>query len=196
MEGIKNYVVSGLADEYDAKSGHAWNKIYLDLDGDSNVYSPTWYMVDLTWCDSLMLNNQEVFVHDYFLIHDGYELINKRVCLSDWYKTNLAANTIFDYYKSTFNKLGISLHSSSYAGTGKDKLVNMIATIVLSMLDKGETCIDFKYDNSLDGDFVEAINEANQKLNEQGKNITISNIDYARYRTSSGNTLVVLTLNY
>ena len=69
MEGITTTIVSGATDSSNKEStGHAWNKIYLDVDGDGNK---EWYVVDCTWDDSVT-SSYELLTHTYFMIPESY----------------------------------------------------------------------------------------------------------------------------
>ena len=70
MEGIECMVVDGLSDRSNSSSGHAWNKIYLDHDGDG---TSDWFVVDCTWDDTLASSGDfEYLMHTYFLIPESY----------------------------------------------------------------------------------------------------------------------------
>lgn len=69
MEEIDCIVVNGLADFSDENSGHAWNKVSLDIDNDS---VKEWFNVDCTYDHILLKGTQIVLTHQYFLIPDNY----------------------------------------------------------------------------------------------------------------------------
>ena len=196
MEGIKNYVISGLADKYDKNSRHAWNKIYLDIDGLNEEYSPNWYFVDLTWCDGVTLDGLNIFTHNYFLLSDSNELITNRLTYSNYYPT---ASSNFNYYKSNFNKLGQNLHSSMYAGSGQTQLENFLTTIIYAIYEKGETSIDVNYSVSLYTYLDITIQKiSNNLLNNFGINIGVGGANELTYASlASGNgsdNILLLTL--
>lgn len=66
MEGIKTIKITGFAN-----GDHAWNKIYLDSDGDG---VKEWHNVDVTWDGSLKITSgdttYELSVHKKFLLSD------------------------------------------------------------------------------------------------------------------------------
>lgn len=73
IEGLKTITVGGSSDKNDiSNTGHAWNKSYLDADGDGQK---EWYSVDVTWDDlHTTLNGikYELLSHEYFMIPDSY----------------------------------------------------------------------------------------------------------------------------
>ena len=69
MEGIDCVVVDGLADSSDSSSGHAWNKVCFDLDGDGEK---EWFSVDCTYDDQPTTSKTSYLTHQYFLIPDSY----------------------------------------------------------------------------------------------------------------------------
>ncbi len=194
MEGIKNYVVSG----YDGGS-HAWNKVYLDIDGAGATYQPAWYMVDLTWCDQsgIKLEGKQAFNHNYFLLSDDNALISDRTTNSSYYPQ---ATTSFDYYKTQFNKLGVYLHSSMYEGSGATKLENYLTAIIYQMYAKNQTCIDFVLDkNIVSGEFTEEISTALRNvLSSLNSNygIEFTSCNYSYCTRGSSEFTVMLTIDY
>lgn len=68
MEEIPCIIIDGLARSNDPTSGHAWNKIYLDHDGDGTA---DWFAVDCTY-DDAKSGDYEYLYHEYFLIPDSY----------------------------------------------------------------------------------------------------------------------------
>lgn len=73
MEGLKTIKITGYTiDEYGNSSGHAWNKIYIDADGNGEK---EWYNVDLTWDGGVLIQGSdskiyELSTHLYFLLSD------------------------------------------------------------------------------------------------------------------------------
>ena len=76
------------------KVGHAWNKTFIDIDGDGNK---EWYNLDLTWDGGFLIlgkNNEvyELLSHRYFLLSDT-QFTNHYA-----YVDKVVADTEFDYY--------------------------------------------------------------------------------------------------
>lgn len=72
MEGIKAIFISGATDKWNIEdTGHAWNKVYIDFDGDG---TNEWLTVDCTFDDvtvSMSDEKYEVMSHEYFMISDS-----------------------------------------------------------------------------------------------------------------------------
>ena len=100
MEGIRSVRITGDASQPanpDAKSGHAWNKVLIDIDGDS---VREWYVVDSTWGDRTVKyaedDIKENLSYTYFLLRDSD--------IASTHEENAhpypVANTTFDFYAS------------------------------------------------------------------------------------------------
>ena len=69
LENIECIVINGATDKTDPdNTGHAWNKIYLDVDGDAEK---EWLAIDCTWDDSSD-GTTEYLKHQFFMIPDTY----------------------------------------------------------------------------------------------------------------------------
>lgn len=101
MEGIRCLRVTGTASQPanpSDKSGHAWNKVFIDIDGNG---VREWYIVDTTWGDRStkddLDNVFENLSYTYFLLRDSD--------VSSTHEENGAiipvANTTFDFYANT-----------------------------------------------------------------------------------------------
>ncbi len=101
MEGIRCLRVTGTATQPanpSDKSGHAWNKVFIDIDGNG---VREWYIVDTTWGDRStkddLDNVFENLSYTYFLLRDSD--------VSSTHEENGAiipvANTTFDFYANT-----------------------------------------------------------------------------------------------
>lgn len=95
MEGIKCIVVAGLANKEDPGSGHAWNKIYLDTDGDG---ANEWYIVDCTHDDPGAGNNTEYLRHEYFMATD--EMLSVRQEFKAYPKTTKSTEGFYGNFKA------------------------------------------------------------------------------------------------
>lgn len=97
MEGIKTITISGASDKNDLENtGHAWNKIYLDADGDG---TKEWLSADLTWDDSktrLDGTVYELLSHEYFMIPDDY--IGQRYEKIDYPQSTTYDMTYYDIF--------------------------------------------------------------------------------------------------
>ena len=125
MEGIKTVKISGQAtNDGENYSGHAWNKIYLDADGDG---LKEWYNLDLTWDgQEIMFENSGAYVayeyskHQYFLVTDKV-LNEKHTAFVDKYQGQ--ATTEFNYYaKMVFD----TINNYDYYITSVDELAGYI----------------------------------------------------------------------
>lgn len=100
MEGIQTIRISG-----DAGGGHAWNKTYIDADGNG---TKEWYTIDCTWDDSAnYINSQryELLSHDYFMIPDSY--MPDRTEDIDYQPSVTTGGTYYDTFKLGGNSLKI-----------------------------------------------------------------------------------------
>ena len=91
MEGIEAVKINGQAGSEESTVSHAWNKVYLEIDGVSN-----WYMLDATWND-IPASSEEYLSHRYFLLSDT-DIEDSHFAESEF---NPVANTQFDYYNYT-----------------------------------------------------------------------------------------------
>ena len=98
MEGIRSIRVTGDASQPanpDDKSGHAWNKVLIDIDDDG---VREWYVVDSTWGDRTVKyaedDIKENLSYTYFLLRDSD--------IASTHEENAhpypAANTTYDFY--------------------------------------------------------------------------------------------------
>jgi hypothetical protein len=90
MEGIEAIKINGTSNSQGSSVGHAWNKVYLEIDG---VYD--WYVIDATW--GVVLAGEEVLAHDYFLINDA-DIADSHFAASTY---NPVSDAEFDYYSYT-----------------------------------------------------------------------------------------------
>ena len=97
IEGILCYRVNGTNDK---GVGHAWNKVYLDVDGDG---TKEWSTIDATAVNSLLISNgvgyeivnrKYLFTSDTFLLEQGYVYDDK------WYE----AGVLIDKTTETHNE--------------------------------------------------------------------------------------------
>ena len=92
IENIECYKVTGTVEN----EGHAWNKVALDLNGDT---VKEWYAVDATWSDLVGANdNIETLRHKFFLVTDNFLIENKH---TETHPNAHTANTTFNYYANT-----------------------------------------------------------------------------------------------
>ena len=105
MEEIDCIVIDGkIYDEQTNKySGHAWNKIYIDVD---NSGAKKWYAVDCTH-DDAGTDNVEHLIHEYFMIPDSY--IATRTEDLDDYPKAVTEEKFYSFYK--FNGLSLMIDS-------------------------------------------------------------------------------------
>ncbi|MGN1222245.1 MAG: transglutaminase domain-containing protein, partial [Christensenellales bacterium] len=106
MEGIKTITISGATDSENISStGHAWNKIYLDADGNG---TKEWLSVDLTWDDgrtSLNGTTYEILSHEYFMIPDNY--IGERYEQIDYPDSETFGMTYYDIFTIDGNSIKV-----------------------------------------------------------------------------------------
>ena len=69
MIGIDSIRVVGDASTGESYGGHAWNKVFLDVDKSDDVGEEC-YLVDLTWTEIHLTNYDEQSTHSYFLLSD------------------------------------------------------------------------------------------------------------------------------
>ena len=112
MEGIRCLRITGDASQTenpDVKSGHAWNKVFIDID-ENGVRE--WYIVDTTWGDQAVLYpgdiRKENLSHRFFLLRDSDVAATHTECDLIYPK----ATTTYDYYENTIVN-GVSLQVSS-----------------------------------------------------------------------------------
>ena len=101
LENITSYKVSGTA----SGGNHAWNKIALDLNGDTEK---EWYTVDVTWGDVTVKNGNvytEYLSHSYYLVTDDMITINSHVEESPLTDDS---ETVFSYYQNKSLTYGLS----------------------------------------------------------------------------------------
>ena len=62
-------MIDGSTDKTDRDhTGHAWNKVHIDIDGDEQK---EWFTIDCTWDDATS-GTEEYLKHQYFMIPDSY----------------------------------------------------------------------------------------------------------------------------
>lgn len=134
MEGIDCIRIVGNAGTGANLSGHAWNKVLLDIDPTDEI-GAEYYLVDITWTElkgSIHFANnsnsgQEITSHEYFLVNDDYVkdthyAFSKREKFA-YYK----ATSNFDYYsntKYTFNGIDYGLLTNSETNQYDAKIEN------------------------------------------------------------------------
>jgi hypothetical protein len=106
MEGIEAVKVNGQANGGAGLVGHAWNKVYLEIDGVSN-----WYVIDATWND-ISSDDEEFLSHRYFLMNDA-DIENTHFAASGVF--NPVAITEFDYYNYTEYTAGYNYYIENQA---------------------------------------------------------------------------------
>ena len=101
MEGIRCLRITGDASQPanpSDKSGHAWNKVFIDIDGNG---IREWYIVDTTWGDRTVkyseTETKENLSYTYFLLRDSDVASTHTEC--DLILP--VANTTYDYYQNT-----------------------------------------------------------------------------------------------
>lgn len=97
LEGIPAIRVTGKSKD---GVGHAWNKVYLDN---------KWYIIDVT-SDNLIVGNNEVLSHSYFMIDD--ETYNKKYIPSTG--LNIVCNDKYDIYDAMNYNETIDYSVTSY----------------------------------------------------------------------------------
>jgi len=105
MEGIEAVKINGQAGEQGDTVAHAWNKVYLEIDGVSN-----WYMVDATWSD-IAAGEEEHLSHRYFLLSDA-DIASSHFAESEF---NPVADVEFDYYYYTEYEEGKNFYIETQA---------------------------------------------------------------------------------
>lgn len=142
MEGIRAVQVDGT----NKKVNHAWNKVYVDVDGNG---TREWSVVDCTSANMLISSGIELMDHAFIFATDdmilsndvNYEYNEKwQEGLSYKYPTTEIIN-VYDTYKVNYNGTEISLYAES-----KDELTNIFRYIkqVYDSLETGtEMCFDF-----------------------------------------------------
>lgn len=101
IENISIYKVSGRANG----GNHAWNKVALDLDGNS---VKEWYTIDVTWGDMTVQegnNYTEYLAHTYYLVTDAMITNNKHIETDPQTDTS---NTMYNYYANTYITDGVN----------------------------------------------------------------------------------------
>ena len=118
MEGIRCLRITGDASQPanpSDKSGHAWNKVFIDIDGNG---VREWYIVDTTWGDRTVKYSETVtkenLSYTYFLLRDSDVSSTHTEC--DLILPQ--ATTTFDYYQNTIVNSG-ALRITSNEGLGK-----------------------------------------------------------------------------
>lgn len=157
VEGITAVRISGKASS-DGKnpSGHAWNKVLLDLNGTGDK---EWYFVDTTWGD-VGDDSKEFLSHAYFLLSDD-EVKNTHVEKQghDYPK----AEGKFDYYAhETYTSSGTEYN---YVITNKNPAAQQMAR-ALKTLPKS-TIVEFEFAFSLTKDAAK--NYAKEAMQKAGR---------------------------
>lgn len=120
MEGIRSVRVTGDASQPanpENKSGHAWNKVLIDIDGDG---IREWYVIDSTWGDRTVKyaenDIKENLSYTYFLLRDSD--------VSSTHEQNAhpypVANTTYDYYANA------TVNSSKLKVTTEGDLIKVL----------------------------------------------------------------------
>ena len=128
IEGIRSVRVTGTANG----GGHAWNKVFLDADGDGTA---EWYLTDTTWGDLAVVSGSsryEVLNHAYFLISDADV------------KTTHIEDTNFDYPEAKGSGYNFYKQTAPYSSTSDAYVqsateVNYLVSVARS---KGYTMIE------------------------------------------------------
>ncbi len=121
MLGIDAIRVVGTAQSGSSSGGHAWNKVYLDMDTTDDTPAQ-WYICDITWTE-ITSQHEEATTHMYFMLSDSdvsstHIPFNRR---SEFFI--MPADTHYDYYdNSTFNYLDIDY---DYVINSEDELEAM-----------------------------------------------------------------------
>lgn len=141
LENIDAYKVSGVANG----GNHAWNKVSLDLNDDSQN---EWYTVDATWGDSTektsTYNYVEYLSHSYFLVTDSMIGYNSHTETSPKKDTS---STSFNYYADT--KITDGTNTASLYVTTDEELSTLL-TIVDNL---GLEGIEFSASSSISWSF-------------------------------------------
>ena len=154
MAGLNCIKVSGLGNG----ESHAWNKVGIY---DSYAETYTYYMVDCTWNDiTLSENNKETLVHRYFLICDDGKHQERN-------PSKLLVNEISAVSYDYFGNSEVSLNGTNYdlfiendsisgfAGTFMEKLkVDLDA----EYLSSGLNYLEIKIGSTYTGNFNSAVN--------------------------------------
>ncbi len=133
IEGIKAIQVNGTHNGVN----HAWNKVYLDLDGDG---AREWSVVDCTSANTLSRTDEsgvsgvEIINHSYIFTTDDM-LVNKNTYVydSEW-AGKFVANKAYDVYKDAF----IPGKETSFYATSAAEMTEIIK-YYKSIYDKLET---------------------------------------------------------
>ena len=96
VEDIKAIRVTGSSEVNGIKERHAWNKVFIDANGDSKK---EWYICDTTWSDRSSVGDRtERLNKQYFLVTDAYVAGTH---FADPASYNPVCNSVFDYYART-----------------------------------------------------------------------------------------------
>ncbi|MGD9901663.1 MAG: transglutaminase domain-containing protein [Spirochaetales bacterium] len=153
MEGIEIVKINGTAGSTSSSVGHAWNKVYLDIDGVSN-----WYVIDATWGDGKINIGtyeepiiSEYLNHKYFLVTDA-DIEDTHFPESPF---NPVADTDFNYFTETEYTAG-----SDYYITSQTELNDLMAYLIYNDIEGVEIYVSFNYGGSLADELSLAINLA------------------------------------
>ncbi|MBQ7307212.1 MAG: hypothetical protein IJW82_01650, partial [Clostridia bacterium] len=156
------------------KTGHAWNKTFIDADGDGDK---EWYNLDITWDGGFLVQGQnnetyELLSHRYFLLSDE-QFANHYA-----YVDQTVAETEFNYYE----KFDIDESGNDLYITSLDELVEY-----LKILRDNETLyngIDIKVDIQGEEDIDEILRNARY----------VSGIGFSYYSDEDGTCFIFKTL--
>ena len=139
LEEIDCIVINGLADKNDINSGHAWNKVGFDIDGDGEK---EWLAVDCTYDDQNKEYKKMFLVHEYFLIPDSY-LTNRSEDINEFHpypSTTENEEMFYSYYE--INGTPLKIDDTQILTSQITKYMNPNLKFNLEFIIKNDNSID------------------------------------------------------
>ena len=172
MEGIEAIKINGTSNSQGSEVGHAWNKVYLEVNGNYN-----WYVIDATW--GIKSGGEEVLTHDYFLMTDA-DITGSHFASSTY---NPIANTEFNYYSYTEYAQGYNYYI-------EDQIE--LNHLVEYLLTNGYEGIEISVDESFESFFGNKVQTAVNNAGVPGASSSV----YTYTSPVSGETVYLIDFSY
>ena len=143
MIGIDCIRVTGDANTGSSTGGHAWNKVYIDIDPTDNIEGK-YYLADITWTEFQSTDNQELLSHTYFGLSDeDVKDTHFQFAKRDWkYKKYASPESLYYYDNQKFTNNGTT---QSLVIKNTQELQNAFDYMFNSHVGTWETIIDYNY---------------------------------------------------